>query len=75
LESNLGTSMQWIQLIITSVGLITLFIQIGNKQGKQEEKNRNFEENQRIQREEIDVIKNDISIIKTDIGFIKGKLL
>ena len=75
MNSNLGTSMQWLQLAVTIVGLITLFIQIGNKQGKQEEKNSNFAETQRIQREEIDVIKNDISIIKTDIGFIKGKLL
>ena len=75
MENNLGTSMQWLQLVVTIIGLITLFIQIGNKQGKQEEKNNNFAETQRIQREEIDVIKNDISIIKTDIGFIKGKLL
>jgi len=75
MESNLGTSMQWLQLAITIIGLITLFIQIGNKQGKQEEKNKNFEENQKNQREEIDVIKNDISTIKTDIAFIRGKLL
>jgi len=74
-ESNLGTSMQWFQLVATIIGMITLFIQIGNKQGKQEEKNKNLEENQRNQREEIDVIKNDISTIKTDIAFIRGKLL
>ena len=73
--ANLGTSLQWFQLIITAVGVISILIQIGNKQGKQEEKNRNFEENQRNQREEIDVIKGDISTIKTDVAFIRGKLL
>ena len=75
METSLNSSMQWLQLLVTVVGLITLFIQIGKKQGTQEEKNNHFEENQRIQREEMDVIKSDISIIKTDIGFIKGKLL
>lgn len=75
MTSNLGTSMQWVQLIVMVVGLITLFIQIGNKQGKQDEKNKNFEETQKIQREEIDIIKNDISSIRTDVAFIKGKLL
>lgn len=75
MTNNLGTSMQWIQLIVMVVGLITLFIQIGNKQGKQDEKNKNFEETQKIQREEIDIIKNDISTIRTDVAFIKGKLL
>ena len=75
MEANVGTSLQWFQLIITGVGLISIFIQIGSKQGKQEEKNKNFEENQKNQREEIDIIKNDISTIKTDISFIRGKLL
>lgn len=73
--TDLGTSMQWLQLGVTIIGLITLFIQIGNKQGKQEEKNKNFEDNQNKQREEINAIKEDLSTIKTDIGFIKGKLI
>jgi hypothetical protein len=67
--------MQWLQLFVTIVGLITIFIQIGNKQGKQEEKNKNFEETQNNHREKFAMIENDLSIIKTDIGFIKGKLL
>ncbi len=75
MDVALGNSVQWLQFAATIVGMIALFIQFGNKQGQQEEKNKHFEDNQKIQREEIDVIKNDISIIKTDIGFIKGKLL
>lgn len=72
---NLGTAMQWIQLVVMVIGLVTLFIQIGNKQGKQEEKNKNFEETLKIQRDEIEIIKNDISAIKSDVAYIKGKLL
>ena len=75
MTDNLGTAMQWLQFIVLIIGLITIIIRIGNTQGKQEEKNKNFEETQKIQREEIDVIKSDISIIKTDIAYIKGKLL
>jgi hypothetical protein len=74
-EGNLGTFTQWVQFVILVVGLISVLIRIGSTQGKQEEKNKNFEETQKIQREEIDVIKSDISIIKTDIAYIKGKLL
>ena len=75
MEGNLGTFTQWVQFVILVVGLISVLIRIGSTQGKQEEKNKNFEETQKIQREEIDVIKSDISIIKTDIAYIKGKLL
>ena len=75
MEGNLGTFTQWVQFVVLVVGLISVLIRIGSTQGKQEEKNKNFEETQKIQREEIDVIKSDISIIKTDIAYIKGKLL
>jgi len=62
-------------LFVTVIGLISIFIQIGNKQGKQEEKNKNLEINQQLQREEIKAIKDDISDIKDDVAYIKGKLL
>lgn len=71
MSNNLGTGMQWIQLVVMVIGLITLFIQIGNKQGKQDEKNKSFEKTQ----EEVCIIKNDISVIKADISYIRGKLL
>lgn len=73
--NNLGSIMQWIQLIVLIVGLITLFIQIGNKQGKQEEKNCNFEKQLDSQGKKIENMESDISTIKTDVSFIKGKLL
>lgn len=73
--NNIGNSIQWLQLIITSVGLISIFIQIGNKQGQQEEKNRNFSQNLKSQGKEIITIKQDIGDIKEDIAYIKGKLL
>lgn len=75
MENDIGNLMQWFQLIVTVVGLISLFIQIGNKQGQQEEKNRNFSKNQQSQGKEIVTIKQDIGDIKEDIAYIKGKLL
>lgn len=75
MENNIGNSMQWFQLIITVVGLISIFIQIGNKQGQQDEKNRNFSQNLKSQGKEIMTIKQDIGDIKEDIAYIKGKLL
>lgn len=70
-----GMALQWMQLIMTTVGMITLFIKIGIKQGNQDEKNKNFEENIKEQRKEINEIKADISEIKRDVSYIKGKLL
>ena len=75
MSNDIGNSMQWLQLFVTVIGLISIFIQIGNKQGKQEEKNKNLEINQQLQREEIKAIKDDISDIKDDVAYIKGKLL
>ena len=75
MENDIGNLMQWFQLIVTVVGLISLFIQIGNKQGQQDEKNRNFSKNQQSQGKEIVTIKQDIGDIKEDIAYIKGKLL
>lgn len=80
--NSLGTIMQWTQLIVLIVGLLTLFIQIGNKQGKQEEKNANFvkifethEKHLENHDGKFDKLESDISTIKTDVSFIKGKLL
>ncbi|MFW9973098.1 MAG: hypothetical protein ACFFDF_23145 [Candidatus Odinarchaeota archaeon] len=75
MENSIGNSLQWFQLIITVVGLISIFIQIGNKQGQQDEKNKNFAQTLQSQSQEILGMKNDISDIKEDVAYIKGKLL
>lgn len=75
MTNNVGSFLQWTQLIITVIGLISIFIQIGKKQGQQEEKNINFSQNLQAQGKEIQSIKTDISHIKEDIAYIKGKLL
>jgi hypothetical protein len=71
MQANIGTTLQWLQLIITVIGLLTVFIRIGNTQGQQEIKNKNFE----AQGVKIEGIEKDISEIKTDVAYIKGKLL
>ena len=71
---DMNKIIQWIQFAVTIIGLIAIFIQIGSKYGKQEEKNKNVEKTQEIQRKEISAIKDDISTIREDIGLIKGTL-
>lgn len=71
MTNNIGTVLQWLQLVVTVIGLLTVFVRIGNTQGQQEIKNKNFE----AQGVKIDAIEKDISEIKTDVAYIKGKLL
>ena len=71
MATNLGTAFQWLQFIITVIGLLAVFVRIGNTQGQQEIKNKNFE----AQGLKIGMIEKDISEIKTDVAYIKGKLL
>ena len=69
-----GTSMEWLQLVVTIIGLLSVFVKIGNTQGKQDEKNKNFEETQRNQDKKIEAMQADITTIKSDVSFIKGSL-
>ena len=57
-----GNTIEWLTLVTLAVGLITVFIQIGSKQGKQEEKNKNFETVHKRQDEEIRAIKETFDI-------------
>ena len=75
MNNDIGNGMQWLQLIVIIVGFITILIKIGVKQGEQEEKNKNFGQNLKLQGKEIMSIKDDIGDIKEDVAYIKGKLL
>lgn len=69
-----GTLMEWLQLVVTIIGLLSVFVKIGNTQGKQDEKNKNFEEGQKAQDKRIDAIEENIGYIRADVSFIKGKM-
>lgn len=75
MQNEIGNGMQWLQLIITIIGLITIFIKIGHREGEQTEKNKHFSATLQSQSIEIKTIKTDISDIKEDIAYIRGKLL
>jgi len=71
----MGEIYSWLQFIIVVIGLISVFLRIGNSQGKQQEKNKNVEKKLDIHDKKIDILEANISEIKSDLSYIKGRLL
>jgi hypothetical protein len=81
-ESGLGTPLQWGTLIMMIISLVTILLKIGNTQGKQEEKNINYEKlfethekHLSLHDVKFDRLEGGITAIKEDVSYIKGKLL
>jgi len=73
MQPNLGTVVQWLTFVSLIIGVLTLFVRIGNTQGRQDEKNKVFESTLKTHGIQIDTIKDDLTDIKEDVSFIKGK--